>query len=89
MSKEKKITALNDFVFLAWEKEEEQKEGIIASDVSREKPATAVVVAVGPDVKQIKEGDEVIVDPFQPRKLSKVKGKDYFIIREKYVYGKI
>ena len=83
------IKALNDFVFLSWNEKKEDKGGIIASDVSKEKPATALVVAVGPDVKQVKKGDEVIIDPFQPRKLQKVKGKDYFILREKYVYGKI
>lgn len=84
------IKALNDFVFLDWSREkEEKKKGILTSDVSKEKPATAKVAAVGPDVKNIRKGDEVIVDPFQPRKLQKVKNKDYFILREKYVYGKI
>ena len=84
------MVALNDYVFLRYDKEKDKKKsGIILSDVSKDKPATAIVEAVGPDVKHIKKGDEVIFDPFRPRQLSNVKGKELYVIQEKYVYGKI
>jgi len=84
------MVALNDFVFLSYSREKDKKkDGIILSDVSKDKPATAIVEAVGPDVKQIKKGDEVIFDPFRPRVLTNVKGKELYVLQEKYIYGKV
>ena len=42
------------------EAEEKTKSGIILPDSAKEKPQAAVVVSVGPDVDQVKEGDKVI-----------------------------
>ena len=83
------IKAFNDFVYLSWETPKKNKTEVSVSDVSATKPAVAKVIAVGPDAKQAKVGMEVVVDPFQPRQLKNVQGKDYYIIREKYIFGRI
>jgi len=88
---------LSDYVFLEFHKEEQTKKGIILADVSKSKPATAKVIAVGPGrldrhgnlVKTIlKVGDTVVIDPFLPRSI-KVNDKEYLVIREVEIFCKL
>ncbi len=80
------IFALNDYVFLVYDKVEDKKKGIITSDVSRQKPAVMVVEAVGGAVKEVKVGMRVIISPFLPQEV-KVEGKTIFILKEKEILG--
>ena len=90
-----KIQPLSDFVFLRYKKQE-KKSGVILSDVSKNKPAEAEVVVVGPGrlnrdnnlVKTIlKKGDIIIIDSFLVREIE-INNEKYFILRESEVFGK-
>lgn len=69
--------------------EEKSKGGIILTAASQEKPATCIVVAVGPgglvDGKevnmQVKVGDKVLLSKYSGTEV-KVDGKEYTIIRQ-------
>lgn len=74
--------ALGDKVFLSVDEDvERNKKGIIAPDVSNDKPLTGLVVAVGEEVKSVKVGDKVIFDPFILVE-RKHKGIKYFVLKE-------
>ena len=81
------IKPLNDFIFLKYDKEKDQKkEGIILADVSRDMISTAIVYAVGDEVKKVKKGDEVIFNPFIVREV-KVGTDKFLIIKEKELFA--
>ena len=69
--------------------EEKSKGGIILTAAAQEKPATCVVIAVGPgrvvagkeDVMQAKPGDQVLHSKYSGTEV-KVDGKEYTIIRQ-------
>ncbi len=91
------LTPLSDYIFLEFKKEEQTKKGIILADVSKSKPATAKVIAVGPGridrtgafIKtSLKTGDTVIIDPFTPRQI-KVNDKEYLVLREQEIFAKL
>jgi len=90
------IEPLSDYIFLEFEKKKETKGGVVLSDVSKNKPAKAKVLAVGPGrldrhgnfIKpKVKEGDIVIIDPFLPRGIQ-VDGKEYLVVRAGEVFAK-
>jgi chaperonin GroES len=54
--------------------------------VEQEKKAVGTVVAVGPDVKDIKKGDRVIYGIFAGDPIS-LDGKDYKFVDEEFVLG--
>ena len=51
---------------------------------SKEKPNTATIESVGPDVKNLKKGDRIIYREYSATEL-KYEGKDYLIIKEEDV----
>jgi len=55
--------------------------GIYLPDTAKEKPVTALVEAVGPDVKHIKKGDKIIYKEYSVTEL-KIDGTEYLIVRE-------
>lgn len=69
--------------------EEKSKGGIILTAAAQEKPATCVVIAVGPGgvvdgkevVMQVKPGDKVLLSKYKGTEV-KVDGKEYTIIRQ-------
>lgn len=69
--------------------EEKSKGGIILTAAAQEKPATCIVVAVGPGgvvdgkevVMQVKPGDKVLLSKYSGTEV-KVDGKEYTIIRQ-------
>ena len=69
--------------------EEKSKGGIILTAAAQEKPATCVVIAVGPggvvdgkEVKMpVKPGDKVLLSKYSGTEV-KVDGKEYTIIRQ-------
>ena len=54
----------DNIVLKATEAEETTASGIILAAATREKPAIYEVMSAGPDVKEIKVGDKVIVSKF-------------------------
>ena len=82
------MKALNDHVILKYDKKEDQKTGIIASDVSREKSAVATVIAIGEEITTLKTGDIVAFDPHVPRALKLDEG-DFLVIKYKHIFAVI
>ena len=66
--------------------------GIIIPDSAKEKPQRGVVVAVGPGKKDepttVKVGETVLYGKFSGTELS-IDGKDYMIMREADILGKV
>jgi len=54
--------------------------GILLGE-AKEKPNTATIESVGPNVKNLKKGDRVIYREYSATEL-KYEGKDYLIIKE-------
>ena len=59
---------------------EKTKSGILLGE-AKEKPAYAVVESVGPDVKNIKKGDKIIIKEYTSTDL-KIDNVDYVIVKE-------
>ncbi len=66
------------------ESEEKTSSGIILPDSAKEKPEQAKVVAVGPDVKELKTGDMVLYTKYGPNEV-KVDGQEYLVVKEEDV----
>ena len=64
------------------EAEEKTKSGFILTDSAKEKPQAAVVVSVGPDVDQVKEGDKVIYTEYAGTEV-KYQEEEYTIVDQK------
>lgn len=81
----KTIKPLNDKV-VAKMKQQEFKTvgGLYLPDSAKEKPSTAVVESVGPSVKEIKPGDEIIFKSY-----STTEFEDYVILREEDVIATV
>ena len=50
----------------------------------KEKPAYAVVEAVGPEVKAVKKGEKIVYKEYSTTEV-KVDGRDYIILKEEDV----
>lgn len=55
--------------------------GIYLPETSKEKPVTAIVEAIGPDVKHIKKGDKIVYKEYAVTEL-KVDATTYLIVSE-------
>ncbi|MEO5950729.1 MAG: co-chaperone GroES [Candidatus Saccharimonadales bacterium] len=62
--------------------------GIYLPDNAKEKPVVAVVVAVGPDVKQLKNGDKIVYKEYSTTEL-KIDGTEYLIVKEEDVLATV
>lgn len=62
--------------------------GIDLARSSRERPTLGIVIAVGPEVKEIKVGDEVAFTRFGPNEVE-VDKTTYYVLEEKQVLTKI
>ncbi|PLS81088.1 molecular chaperone GroES [Candidatus Saccharibacteria bacterium] len=62
--------------------------GLYLPDSAKEKPVSAKVLAVGPDVKQIKVGDRIVYKEYSPTEL-KISGTEYIILKEEDVLATI
>lgn len=58
--------------------------GLYLPSNAKEKPAYAVVEAVGPDVKAIKKGDKIVFKEYSTTEL-KVDNKEYLLVKEEDV----
>jgi len=59
------------------------KSGILLGE-AKEAPAYAVVEAVGPDVKNVKQGDKIVYKNYSTTDI-KLDNKDYIIVKEEDV----
>ena len=74
----KTIKPLNDKVVAKMKKEESKTVGgLYLPDSAKEKPSTAVVESVGPNVSEVKAGDEIIFKSY-----STTEFEDYIILKE-------
>jgi chaperonin GroES len=55
--------------------------GIYLPDASKEKPVIAKVVAVGPEVKTLKNGDRIVYKDYSTTELN-IGGTDYLLVKE-------
>lgn len=62
--------------------------GLYLPDNAKEKSKVATVVAVGGDVKVIKNGDKIVYKEYSTTEV-KVKGEDYIIMKEEDVLATI
>lgn len=84
-----KIQPLADRIVLEQlEQEEQTKSGIILPDSAQEKPKMAKVLAVGKDVKEVKEGDVVLYKGYGPDDV-KVDNKDYMVAKEEDILATV
>ena len=83
------ITPLADRVVAVREKAEAKTvSGLYLPDGAKEKPAYAVVEAVGPEVKSLKKGDKIVFKEYSTTEL-KVNDVEYLIVKEEDVLAKI
>ena len=53
--------------------------GIYLPDTAKEKPVVAKIVAIGPDVKQVKIGDKIVYKEYAELKID---NQEYLIIKQ-------
>lgn len=83
------ITPLADRVVAVREvAETKTSSGLYLPETAKEKPVTAVVEAVGPEVKGVKKGDRIIYKEYSTTEL-KINGTQYLIIKEEDVLAKL
>ncbi|MFY9228272.1 MAG: co-chaperone GroES [Candidatus Microsaccharimonas sp.] len=62
--------------------------GLYLPENAKEKPVTAKVVAIGPDVKTLKIGDKIVYKEYSTTEL-KVNDIDYLIVKEEDVLATV
>lgn len=83
------ITPLADRVVAVREKKEAKTaSGLYLPEGAKEKPAYAVVEAVGPAVKEVKKGDKIVFKEYVPTEL-KINNVEYLIVKEEDVLATI
>lgn len=70
----------DNIVLKQTEAEETTASGIILAAATREKPAIYEVMSAGPNVKDVKVGDKVVVGKFEGHEI-KLDGVDYRIVK--------
>ena len=70
----------DNLVLKQTEAEETTSSGIILAAATKEKPAIYEVMSAGPDVKEIKAGDKVVVGKFTGNEI-KLDGVDYKFVK--------
>ena len=82
------IKPLKDRIVAIVEKPlEKTKSGILLGE-AKEKPAYAVVEAVGPEVSGVKKGDKIIYKEYSTTEV-KMEGKEYIILKEEDVLATV
>lgn len=83
------ITPLSDRVVATREEVKTKTvSGIYLPESAKEKPVSAIVVSVGPEVKSLKKGDRIVYKEYSTTELS-VDGVEYLIIKEEDVLAKL
>ncbi len=83
------IHPLGDYVVAQDEvAESKTASGLYLPDNAKEKPKTAIVVAAGPGVKQVKIGDRIIYKSYSTTEV-KVEKTDYLLVKEEDVLATV
>ncbi len=83
------ITPLADRVVATREKvEAKTASGLFLPDSAKEKPAYATVQAVGPEVKAVKIGDQIVFREYSTTEL-KVGATEYLIVKEEDILATV
>ena len=75
------LKPLKDRVVAKVEKPLEKTKSGIQLGEAKEKPAYAVIEAVGPEVKAVKKGDKIVYKEYSTTEV-KVDGEDHIILKE-------
>ena len=78
------LKPLKDRVVAKVEKPAEKTAGGILLGDTKEKPAYAIVEAVGPEVSAVKKGDKIVYKEYSTTEI-KIDDKDYIILKEEDV----
>ena len=62
--------------------------GLYLPENAKEKPKTAKIVAVGPSVKQVKVGDQIVYKSYSTTEV-KVDGTEYILVKEEDVLATV
>jgi len=82
-----KFKPMKDRVFVSYSDEPEKTAGgIYVPDTAKEKPQKGRVEAVGSEVKDVKEGDEVMFEKYSGAKI-KIDNVEHLIIKEEDILG--
>jgi len=83
------LQPLGDYVVAVGEEAETKTaSGIYLPEKAAEKPKTAKVVAVGPAVKQVKNGDRIVYKSFSTTEVP-VEGQEYILVEENDVLATV
>lgn len=83
------LRPLEDYVVLKVKKEEKTTaSGIILATEEKDKPATGVVISVGPKVENIMANDEVIYQTYAGTKV-KLDQEEYLLVQSKNIFAVI
>jgi chaperonin GroES len=86
-SSAKGFRPLGDRVFVSYTEELERTAGgIYVPDSAREKPQRGTIEAAGPDVENVKVGDQVLFDKYSGTKI-KIDNEDCLILKEEDILG--
>jgi chaperonin GroES len=78
---------LGDRVFVTYTEELERTAGgIYVPDSAREKPQRGTIEAAGPDVENVKVGDQILFDKYSGTKI-KIENDDCLILKEEDILG--
>lgn len=86
-----KIQPLANFIVVQPEKAQEKTpSGILLNQSAQEKPETAIVIAVGKDVKAVKQGDKVLyLEEYGKTKTVTIEKEEFVIINEKNIVATV
>jgi chaperonin GroES len=83
------LQPLSDYIVAVGEEAETKTaSGLYLPDKAQEKPKTAKVVAVGPNVKQLKVGDRIVYKSYTNTDV-KVGKDDYILVKEEDVLATV
>lgn len=81
------ITPLGDRVVAVKDEAKTQTaSGLYLPDSSKEKPVLAKVVAVGKDVKAVKNNDKILYKEYTTTEI-KIDGTEYLVVKEEDILG--
>lgn len=83
------LQPLGDYIVAVGEEAEARTaSGLYLPDKAQEKPKTAKVVAVGKEVKQVKNGDRIVYKSYSTTEV-KVSDTDYILVKEEDVLATV
>ena len=83
------LQPLGDYIVAKSEEAETKTaSGLYLPDKAQEKPKTATVVAVGPDVKQVKKTDRIVYKSYSTTEV-KVGDQEYILVKEEDVLATV